>query len=177
MGRPSKRDERRIDIVRALSEVLARHGLGGATIVRVAHEAGVSPGLLHHHFEDKDAMGLVSRAQVKEARGWSALFAEAARMPALASRVRAFVDTELVSLRVRAGLSEHDAAAVLAFVTAALVLGAFAPKRAAGFAAPGLRALLSGLSAATKADAQVSARASRRRRTRSPRPRRSESAC
>lgn len=206
MGRPSKRDERRSDIVRALSEVLARHGLGGATIVRIAHEAGVSPGLIHHHFEDKDAMvlalfdhlvasfrararpsgpsegaleayadaavGLGPRAQVKEARVWSALFAEAARMPALATRVRAFVDAELVSLRGRAGLSEHDAAAVLAFVTGALVLGAFAPKRVAGFASPGLRALL-----ATPAAAQVSAGTSRRRRTRSPPQRRSENAC
>lgn len=184
------RDERRSDIVKALSDVLARHGLGGATIARVADEAGVSPGLLHHHFEDKDAMvvavfdalvasfrarvraqsahgtpleaygdaavGLGPRARIKEAKVWVALFAEAARMPVLAGRVRAFVDAELVSLRDRAGLSEHEAAAVLAFVTGSLVLGAFAPKRVAGFAASGLRALLFGLS--PKGGAKVSAR-------------------
>lgn len=34
--------------------VLAERGLGGATIAAVAEEAGVAPGLIHHHFENRE---------------------------------------------------------------------------------------------------------------------------
>ena len=53
MARPSNRTQRRRAIARALEEVLAVHGLGGATIAAVADEAGCAPGLIHHHFEDR----------------------------------------------------------------------------------------------------------------------------
>jgi hypothetical protein len=42
-------------------------------------------------------------------------------------------------------LSEQQAGSVLAFIVGALVLGAFAPKKTAGFAAPGIRSLLAAL--------------------------------
>lgn len=54
MARPSVRTERRAQIVQAFEEVLARHGIGGATIAAIAQHAGVAPGLLHHHFRDRD---------------------------------------------------------------------------------------------------------------------------
>ena len=42
-------------------------------------------------------------------------------------------------------LSERDSGAVLAFIVGALVFGAFAPRKTAGFAAPSLRALAAAL--------------------------------
>src|SRR5262249_17287932 len=53
MGRPSVREERRVQIVEAFAKVLANHGYAGATIVAVAVEAGIAPGLVHPHFADK----------------------------------------------------------------------------------------------------------------------------
>jgi TetR/AcrR family transcriptional repressor of bet genes len=53
MGRPSKRGERRAHITAAFARMLADHGYSGATIAAVAAEAGVAPGLVHHHFSDK----------------------------------------------------------------------------------------------------------------------------
>jgi len=54
MGRPSNREERRRELVAAFARVLADHGYAGATIAAVAGQAGVAPGLVHHHFESKE---------------------------------------------------------------------------------------------------------------------------
>lgn len=56
MGRKSLKLERRAEITRAFARVLSQHGYAGATIVAVAEEANLSPGLLHHHFKDKREM-------------------------------------------------------------------------------------------------------------------------
>lgn len=56
MGRKSERAARRAEILRAFAKVLADHGYAGATITAIAAEAGLSPGLLHHHFRDKAEM-------------------------------------------------------------------------------------------------------------------------
>jgi len=53
MARPSNRQARRRQICEALERCLARDGLGGATMAAVAAEAGIAPGLIHHHFEDR----------------------------------------------------------------------------------------------------------------------------
>ncbi|MEQ9321217.1 MAG: TetR/AcrR family transcriptional regulator [Polyangiaceae bacterium] len=53
MARPSRRLERRRQICEAFERCLARDGLGGATVAAVATEAGVAPGLIHHHFDDR----------------------------------------------------------------------------------------------------------------------------
>src|SRR5690349_11489201 len=53
MGRPSNRERRRQELLAAFARVLSDHGYAGATIAAVAMEAGVAPGLVHHHFEDK----------------------------------------------------------------------------------------------------------------------------
>lgn len=53
MGRPSNAAERRPQIVRAAVRVIARRGYDGASIQAIAKEAGLSPGLLHHHFGSK----------------------------------------------------------------------------------------------------------------------------
>jgi AcrR family transcriptional regulator len=43
-------------LIEATQQALRRHGLGGLTLDRVAHEAGVSKGGLLHHFASKDAL-------------------------------------------------------------------------------------------------------------------------
>ena len=56
MGRKSLRNEKRKQILTAFAEVLADHGYAGATIISVAEKAGLTPGLLHHHFKNKADM-------------------------------------------------------------------------------------------------------------------------
>jgi TetR/AcrR family transcriptional repressor of bet genes len=168
------REERRAHIVGAFAQVLAQHGYAGATIAAVAARAGVAPGLVHHHFADKDdllqallatlvarfrqridaheegdpliayidaALALDERADITAARCWVGVFAEAVRSPSLFKQVRRLIDVEIASIERRSGhrLSTHAASAVLAFVVGSLVVGAFAPAKAAGFAAPELK--------------------------------------
>jgi len=97
MGRPSKRDERRAHITAAFARVLADHGYSGATIAAVAAEAGVAPGLVHHHFADKQDL-------------------LASLMDDLVARFRRrLLDRE-------SGTIDHPAAAVVAYTDAALAL-------------------------------------------------------
>lgn len=177
MGRLSKRDERRAEILTGFAKVLARHGYAGATIIAVATETGVAPGLVHHYFESKDAMlealldqlvrgfrrrvadepdtdrllayangalRLDERADVVAARCWASLFAESLRDPRLLAKMRRLIDTEIGAIEERSGhrLDTHEASAVLAYIIGAIVLGAFAPRKTAGFAAPGLVRLI-----------------------------------
>jgi TetR/AcrR family transcriptional repressor of bet genes len=51
--RPSNTTERRQEIADALRRVMATEGYERATIQRIAHEAGLAPGLVHYHFESK----------------------------------------------------------------------------------------------------------------------------
>lgn len=53
-GRPPNRDERRRVIAEALQRVMARRGYDGASVALVAKEAGLTPGLVHYHFADKE---------------------------------------------------------------------------------------------------------------------------
>lgn len=108
-----------------------------------AREAGGDPLLAYA----EGAVALDGTADLVAARCWVGLFAEAVRHPALFARVRRLVDVEILAIQRRSGgrLSEQDAAAVLAFVIGALVLGAFAPRKTAGFAARALRSLVQGL--------------------------------
>ena len=54
MGRPSNRAQRRAELTAAFARVLAERGYAGATIAAVGDAAGVAPGLVHHHFADKE---------------------------------------------------------------------------------------------------------------------------
>ena len=133
MGRPSLRHERRGQIVRAFGRVLAQHGYAGATMIAVADEAGVSAGLLHHHFCNKRDMlnallddlmrdfsartrspdnhvsSWVSGALGQEsgdeiiARCWVGIFGEALRDPALFQRLQRLIGDEVAALRGRPG--------------------------------------------------------------------------
>jgi len=174
------REARRAEILTALTRVLAAHGVEGATIQRVAAEAGFAPGLIHHHFRSKDelieallselvgrfrartraedegdrvlayglaALSLGKGSDPTAARAWVGVLAEALRTPALFARVRRMLDGEIESIRERSGwtLSAQDASTILAFILGALVFGAFAPKKTAGFAAPALAKLIAAL--------------------------------
>lgn len=93
------------------------------------------------------ALKLDAHADITAARCWVGLFAEAVRSPSLFRKVRTLIDAEIETIRQRSGgrLSNQDAGAVLAFIIGSLVVGAFAPKKTAGFAAPGLRKLVAAL--------------------------------
>jgi TetR/AcrR family transcriptional repressor of bet genes len=172
MGRPSRRAERRAQILEAFALELGEHGFAGATIAAVAARAGVAPGLVHHHFDGKHdllvsllddllarfdrrlaalddesdpvkafldaALALGTGSDTVAARCWVGLFAEGVRNPALFRRMRRVFDGQIETLEARGGgsLSKQDAGALLAFILGALVLGAFAPRKTAGFAAP-----------------------------------------
>jgi AcrR family transcriptional regulator len=49
-------EERRQQIVEAALRVFAARGFDAATTKDIAHEAGVTPGLIYHYFEDKRAL-------------------------------------------------------------------------------------------------------------------------
>ncbi|VVS98928.1 TetR family transcriptional regulator [Sphingomonas sp. EC-HK361] len=49
-------DDRRASLIAATRRVLTRGGAGAATVRAIAAEAGVSPGLVGHHFDGIDAL-------------------------------------------------------------------------------------------------------------------------
>ncbi|WP_374381313.1 transcriptional regulator BetI [Dongia sp.] len=50
------RDVRRRDMQRAAFDILAEEGFHGLTLAKVAERLGMSRGLLHHYFADKDEL-------------------------------------------------------------------------------------------------------------------------
>lgn len=97
MGRPSNTQLRRAEIVAGMGRALARHGYAGATVADIAREAGLAPGLVHYHFDDKRSILL------------------------------ALVEDLAARLRVRAQHRDQEAAnahdRLLAFLDAAVALG------------------------------------------------------
>jgi len=93
------------------------------------------------------AVALDHTSDLVAARCWVGVFAEAVREPGLFAQVRRLLDAEVgaIQSRSKGRLAERDANAVLAFVIGALVLGAFAPRKTAGFAAPALQRLVESL--------------------------------
>lgn len=53
---PSEQDPKALQILKAAGTILAREGYMGTTINLVAAEAGVSRGLLHYYFKNKEDM-------------------------------------------------------------------------------------------------------------------------
>jgi len=56
MARKSIGDIRRAELSQAAFDALVLHGIRGTTLERVARIAGVSKGVVLHHFKDKDAL-------------------------------------------------------------------------------------------------------------------------
>jgi len=94
------------------------------------------------------ALALGATADVVAARCWVGVFAEAVRDPALFEQMRRLLDTEILAIgrRSHGALDAQASGAVLAFIIGALVFGAFAPRKTAGFAAPSLRVIVDALS-------------------------------
>lgn len=93
MPRSPNTDSRRAQIVSAMLPVLARNGYGKATVVEIARQAGLTPGLIHYHFASKRdiLVSLVhSMVEVANAR----LDAQAGRLPAM-ERLKAHIDSRL----------------------------------------------------------------------------------
>ena len=102
--------ERRAEIVDALLRVMADQGWAKATIARIAREAGLTPGLLHYHFQSKQEilLELVHRIESEHEARIQRLSKEA-KTPT--QRVRAMVLAYL-----KAG-DEGDASAVASWVS------------------------------------------------------------
>jgi TetR/AcrR family transcriptional repressor of bet genes len=59
-------DARRLSLIEATARVLARDGASGASVRAIALEAGVSPGLVAHHFGGVDALIAATYAHIGE---------------------------------------------------------------------------------------------------------------
>jgi AcrR family transcriptional regulator len=79
-------------LIEATARCLAKFGLAGTSVRQVAAEAGVSPGLVRHHFEGmQDLVAETYRATGKQV---AAVLGEAmaAAGPSAEARLRAFID-------------------------------------------------------------------------------------
>jgi TetR/AcrR family transcriptional repressor of bet genes len=95
MARPSNTAERRVQIARALLQVMAKTGYAGASVADVAKVAKIAPGLVHYHFKNKLEILLVAideLAQDYDAR-LDRRLAEASGRPE--DELRAFIDAHL----------------------------------------------------------------------------------
>jgi TetR/AcrR family transcriptional repressor of bet genes len=110
MGRPSNSEQRRAEIVDALLKVMARQGYARATVAAIARQAGLTPGLLHYHFQDKHEVlvALVQRLVVGAEARASYRLARAGSEPR--RRLEAFIDAYV------ARDDQGDPAAVAAWV-------------------------------------------------------------
>jgi len=112
MPRPSNTEERRQQIVTGLLKVMSERGYERASVSEIAKAAGLSPGLVHYHFSDKQEILLVLVEQLA-ARGRARVAARLAKLPAqdARGRVDAFLDAFL------AMGADADAEAVAGWVT------------------------------------------------------------
>lgn len=92
VARPSNTEERRREIVDAMLRVMARQGYAKASVAAVAREAGITPGLIHYHFRDKQEILLALIDRLAEAV--RARF-EATRARTPLGRVHAWIDAHL----------------------------------------------------------------------------------
>ena len=82
---------RRRQLVAAASAVIHEEGFGQATVARIARRAGVSSGMVHHYFEDKDDLLFTTmRHLLAELRSDAA--ARLSRADSPRERIRAIID-------------------------------------------------------------------------------------
>jgi len=102
----SRRSLRRM--LDAAEAVLARRGFDGATLPRIAAEAGVSPANVYRRFRDKEALitAVFRRIRERSAAATAALVdVEAARSMGLAQFSRKVIEGMIAGYRKDAGLS------------------------------------------------------------------------
>jgi TetR/AcrR family transcriptional repressor of bet genes len=112
MGRPSNTEERRQQIVAGLLQVMAERGYEGASVAAIAKAAGLSPGLVHYHFKDKQEI-LLTLAEQIAARVHERVASRLARVKGgdARARVDAFLDAFLATG------ADADPASVASWVT------------------------------------------------------------
>jgi TetR/AcrR family transcriptional repressor of bet genes len=112
MGRPSNTEERRQQIVAGLLQVMAERGYEGASVAAIAKAAGLSSGLVHYHFKDKQEI-LLTLAEQLAARVHQRVASRLARVKGNEARARvdAFLDAFLATG------ADADPASVASWVT------------------------------------------------------------
>ena len=94
MPRPTNTVERRAQIVQGLLQAMAERGYGGASIQTIARAAGLTPGLVHYHFESKQQILIeLVRSLSDGLRARYERRARSARDPW--KRLNAFIDAHL----------------------------------------------------------------------------------
>ena len=91
----------------AAEKVIARHGLEGATLPRIARQARVSPANVYRRFRDKDALiaAVFSRASDTQAEhADQPIDTESIRKMGLRAFVRQWIGVLIASYRAQAGL-------------------------------------------------------------------------
>lgn len=94
MPRISNTEQRRAQIAEALLAVMAKRGYEGASIVAIAKQARLAPGLVHYHFGDKLEI-LIAAVGILVDRHLANLDAALAAVDAPAAQVAAFLDVHL----------------------------------------------------------------------------------
>ena len=96
--RPFRReaeDKRRDDLIAAVLDLVCEGGTDAATVRAIAERAGVTPGLIRHHFGEKDALMRAAYARLVDGMVSPCLAAAAAAGPAPAARLCAFLTAAL----------------------------------------------------------------------------------
>lgn len=83
--------ERRQGLIDAAARSLARHGSGGVSVRTIANEAGVSPGLVTHHFEGVEPLIAATYRQVSKRVAEALSAAVEAAGPDPRTRLEAYV--------------------------------------------------------------------------------------
>jgi TetR/AcrR family transcriptional repressor of bet genes len=66
MGRPSLAGPRRSQIIQGLRAAILKHGIAEASVQRIAAEANVPAGLVHHYFVSKEDLLIATVEQIVE---------------------------------------------------------------------------------------------------------------
>jgi AcrR family transcriptional regulator len=94
-------------LLKAAAEVLGQHGVDGATIPRIAHHAGLTPGAVYRRFHDKEALleevilGILERQDERMKTGLTPEKAAQIPLPVFAEQV---VGSMVISYRANAAL-------------------------------------------------------------------------
>jgi len=94
MARKPNTEQRREQIVNGLLEAIGEHGYDKATIQTIAQKAGLAPGLIHYHFQNKEEilLELVKSLAAVAQRRYESL---AASTTNAAARLNAYIDARL----------------------------------------------------------------------------------
>ena len=101
----SRESERKL--LKAAAEVLGQHGVDGATIPRIAHHAGLTPGAVYRRFRDKDELlettilGILERQDERTKVGLTPKAAAQIPLPVFADQI---IGSMVVSYRANAAL-------------------------------------------------------------------------